>query len=49
MAGWPVAELTHGSSILAPGVPGTWVAELTTGHITVVTLYVNAGTWSLMY
>jgi len=25
------------------------VAELTTGHIIFVALYVNAGTWSLMY
>ena len=26
-----------------------YVAELTTGHIIVVTLYVNIGTWSLKY
>jgi len=25
------------------------VAELTGGHIIFVTLYMNAGTWSLMY
>jgi len=42
-----MAELTHGPPILIQGPRD--MAELTAGHIIFVRLYVNAGTWCLMY
>jgi len=46
MARWPSTHM-YGPTVLIQGPRD--VAELTTGHLIFATLYVNAGTWSLMY